>query len=207
MDRRPAVGSLRAALLVAILASGCATAPTPPSPALPTPTPSPSDTPSTAPSPPESTSVAYGDFVPPTPLCPAPVDAVKPPVMTVGVKGGQPRLAEMGSSSVVTCSTVGSDDRVVPEPKAPVLARRGDLLVFTVTPGWQILAWQVSDHPRNEEGTNIIPSTATPEQPTSIEVPVGRPGDSIVAVDVWCLRSDGRTVASVSAFAWVRASG
>jgi hypothetical protein len=127
--------------------------------------------------------------------------------MTVGVKGGQSRPADMGSSSVVTCSTAGSDDRVVPEPKAPVLAKPGDILVFTLSPGWRILAWQGSERPKGEEGTNIIPSPATPDQPTSIEVPVASSGDSIIAVDAWCLRSDGRAVSAISAFAWVRPGG
>jgi hypothetical protein len=135
------------------------------------------------------------------------VDAVKAPGLTVAMKGGQPHLADMGSSSVITCSTVGSEDRVLPEPKAPVLGKVGDVLVFTVSPGWRILAWQASDRPRNGEGSSLIPSTATPEEPTSIEVPVGRSGDSIVAVEAWCLRSDGRAVSAVSAFAWVRTSG
>jgi hypothetical protein len=196
---------VRVALVAMLVATGCAAESTSSPPAVPTLTPSPTATP--VPSDPESTDTVYPDFVPPQPLCPAPVDAVKPPVMTVAIKGGQPRLADMGSSSVVTCSTAGNDDRPVPDPKAPIPGKRRDVLVFTVSPGWRILAWQASDHPRNEEGANIIPSTAMPEQPTSIEVPVSRSGDSIVAVDVWCLRSDGRAVASVSAFAWVRAGG
>ena len=205
MDR-PVVGPwFRASLLAAILVAGCAASPTSPPPALPAP--SPSDRPTTAPSAPESTATAYEDFVPPAPICPAPADAAKAPVMTVGVKGGQPRLADMGSSSVMTCSTTGSDDRVVPEPKAPVLAKPGDTVVFTLSPGWRILAWQASEHPKDKEGTTIIAGTATPDQPLTIEVPVASSGDSIIAVDAWCLRSDGRAVSSVSAFAWVRASG
>jgi hypothetical protein len=205
MQRAVAFARVRVALVTMLVAAGCAAGPTSPPPAVSTLTPSPTASP--VPSDPESTDTAYPDFVPPQPLCPAPVDAVKPPVMTVAIKGGQPRLADMGSSSVVTCSTAGNEDRPVPDPTAPIPAKLGDVLVFTVLPGWRIFAWQASDHPRNQEGTNIIPSTATPGQPTSIEVPVSRSGDSIVAVDVWCLRSDGRAVASVSAFAWVRAGG
>jgi hypothetical protein len=205
MDRPVAGSWFRASLLAAILVAGCAAGPTSPPSALATP--SPSDTSTTSPSAPESTPTSYEDFMPPTPRCPAPAEAARPPVMTVGVKGGPSRPADMGSSSVVTCSTAGSDDRVVPEPKAPVLAKPGDLLVFTLSPGWRILAWQASEHPKGEEGATIIAGTTTLDQPMSIEVPVASSGDSIIAVDAWCLRSDGRAVSSVSAFAWVRVGG
>jgi hypothetical protein len=195
-----------AALIATIVAAGCAAGATsPPTPAA-TPVPSPSGTPASEPSDAESTDIFYPDFVPPQPLCPAPPNAIKPPTMTVGIKGGRTRPADMGSSSVTTCSTVGTDDRELPDPKAPIVAKTGDLLVFTVSPGWRILAWSESDHPRNDEGTNIIPDTPTPQQPTSFEVPIWRTGDSIIGVDVWCVGAEGRAIANVSALVWVRAS-
>jgi hypothetical protein len=203
----PVTGPLvRAALFATMLAAGCAAGATSqPTPGA-TPVPSPIATPASDPSDPESTDIFYPDFVPPEPLCPAPPNAVKPPTLTVGIKGGPPRTADMGSSSVTTCSTVGTEDRELPDPKAPIIGKTGDLLVFTASPGWRILAWSESDHPRNDEGTNIIPDTPTPERATSFEVPIWRRGDSIIGVDVWCLRADGRAIANVSALVWVRAS-
>jgi hypothetical protein len=194
-------------LLAVILVAGCLTGPTAPTAApaatgVSTAVPSPSGTAAAA-APSESIAA---EFVPPDALCPAPAVAIAAPAMTVGLKGGAARPADMGSSVVTTCSTAGSDDRVPPEPKAPLLARPGDVLVFTIARGWRILAWGSSDRPRKGEGINVIPMTVRPEQPTSIEAPIQRRGDSIVGVDAWAVGAGGRAIAHVSAVVWVRLS-
>jgi hypothetical protein len=205
---RPVAGTLIwTALLAGTLVAGCVTRPVAPT-AAPTATGVPSTVPSSSGTPAlaEPSESFSAEFIPPDALCPPPDVAIAAPTMTVALKGGPARPADMGSSAVTTCSTVGTDDRVPPEPKAPLLAKPGDVLVFTIAPGWRILAWESSDRPRKGEGIKVVPMTVRREQPTSIEVLLRRPGDSIVGVDAWSVGAGGRAIAHVSAVAWVRLS-
>lgn len=134
------------------------------------------------------------EFTPPTPLCPAPPNAVQTPTVTVSVADSA-ILATNGSSGFLTCSTSATSDAAPTDPRAGVAAHPGDLLTLTLSAGWRILRWDGYDHTADGEGANVWPAVDTPERPDRIEVPVPlRSGDSIAGYHLWLVSVDGRAV-------------
>jgi hypothetical protein len=158
------------------------------------------------PSPTEPAVIVHPDFEPPAPLCPGPATAVSAPSLAVAVGEGAPRAADMGSSTVTTCSTASADDRPEPQPADSLVVAEGDELVFTIEAGWRILAWSAFDTPLVGEGGNVVPDTPTPDLPTSIRVPIMRPGESRVGVEIWAIGAEGRAIAHVGAVVRVSAT-
>jgi hypothetical protein len=120
--------------------------------------------------------------------------------------GGTPGvLATRGSSSTTTCSTVGTEDVVPPEPKKAISIDAGSPLALTIPSGWGFLYVEESDIAVGRKGTNITPGFETPGRPTRIEVPSpAQPGDSKVAFELWLISADGRIVGHLSITGLVR---
>jgi hypothetical protein len=134
------------------------------------------------------------EFALPTPVCPAPLIAVKAPDVTVSV-GDSVVRATTGSSGFLTCSTSATSDAAPTDPTVGVIARPGDLMTLSMPANWRILRWEGYDHKANGEGTNVSPPIDTPERPSRIEVPVPlRSGDSIAGYHLSLVSADGRAV-------------
>jgi len=133
-------------------------------------------------------------FALPTPVCPAPAAAVRPPDVMVSV-GSSAIRATNGSSGFTTCSTSATSDAAPTDPTVGVVARPGDLMALTVSDGWGILRWQGYDHPVKGDASNIWPIVNTPGRPGSIDVPVpARSGESIAGFHLSLVSADGRAV-------------
>ncbi len=146
----------------------------------------------------------FEDFVPPSPLCPAPLVAVDPPVVNVRAGDGAWHVTVPEPATVTTCSSARSDDRPAAEPSEFLLLDKGSRLTFGLEPAWRILAWTGYDHPKDGEGANVWPGGTTPDMPTSIELPIAPTRDVIVGVEIWCISADSRVIAHVGGVAWVR---
>ena len=145
-------------------------------------------------SPPAPAATETSEWAPPTPVCPAPPNAVQVPTVTVSV-GGPAILATNGSSGFQTCSTSASSDAAPEDPTAGMVAQPGDLMTLTVSSGWRILRWEGYDHSAKGEGANVWPPVVTPEGPAQIQVPVPlRSGDSIAGYTLSLVSADGRAV-------------
>ena len=163
-----------------------------------------SPTPSTEPAPTTGEPVP---FEPPAAACPAPATAVTVPDVTVSIGDGPAIVATRGSSSVITCSTVGSFDGAAVEPRQGLVAHPGDVITLRLPVGWQFLHWEGSDRPAAGEGANVWPGAATPERPGSIQVPAPvRPGDSIAAYSLWVIGAEDRAVTNLEILILVRVS-
>ncbi len=232
--RTGGAGAIVFCVLVAVAVAACgATASPTPSPAAPAPaatpptlpsarpnptptavaTPLPVPTPTSVPTPVQPTPVPpspspsepAGPFEPPVPACPAPPNAVDPPHVTAQNEGGAPVAASMGSSTVMTCSTVGTSDNPEPVPVKALAADPGQAVTMTLDAGWRVLHWEASAHPRGTDDWQAIGAAETPDRPMSISVSVPDvKGDWIVIVSIWAIRLDGRVVAQVSPVVWVR---
>jgi hypothetical protein len=144
---------------------------------------------------PTATPAEAGEFEPPEPACPGPVDEVTMPEVTVSAGDGPPIVASAGPSTLVTCSTTSAFDSVSSEPPLGITANPGDVLRVTLPAGWQLLHWQGFDRPVVGEGGNVWTGTDTPERPGHIDVPVpARSGDSIAGFTLWVISVDGRVV-------------
>jgi hypothetical protein len=144
-------------------------------------------------------------FEPPLPSCPAPATAVTAPALTVSA-AGQAVAMVMGSSTVSTCSTTGTDDRADADPTDALLVPGdGGALTVSLADGWQFLWWEGFDTDADGEGANVRLGRETPERPLSIEIalPV-RTGDSVLGVSAWAIRADGRAVAQIGGEALIR---
>ncbi len=144
-------------------------------------------------------------FEPPAAACPAPPNAVSVPDVMVSIGDGPAIVATRGSSSVITCSTVGSDDVVPAEPREGLIAHASDVITLTLPPGWGFLHWEGSDRPAVGDGANIWPGAETPTRPQEIEVPVPvRPGESIAAYTMWVIGAEGRAIGNLEILIRVR---
>jgi hypothetical protein len=133
-------------------------------------------------------------FALPTPVCPAPAAAVRPPDVMVSV-GSSAIRATNGSSGFSTCSTSATSDAAPADPTAGVVARPGDLMTLSVPAGWRILRWEGGDQAVNADASNVWAPVNTPEGPGRIEVPVpARSGDSIATIHLSLVSADGRVV-------------
>jgi len=147
------------------------------------------------------------EYMPPTPKCPAPQQAVAPPVVTATVGAGPSVSATRGSYTTMTCSTTGVSDAVPGQPDVALLARPEDTLRFTVPAGWRFVRWQGHDTPLGGEGANVWQPVDLPDRPRSIELPVpSRPDDSIVGLTVVLITDDERTVIDLALEVLVRVS-
>lgn len=137
----------------------------------------------------------------PTPACPAPPDAVVPPIVTASAAGGTPIPMTLGSTVFTTCSTVASDDRPQPPlPDVAIAAHPGEFLRLALPAGWRFLRWSGNDDVRLDSGTVFLP-TDTPGRPQSIDLPVPpRPGDHLGFYHLWIVSSDGRVVGDLETF-------
>ena len=146
-------------------------------------------------------------FEPPAAACPAPPSAVTVPDVMVSI-GAEPAIvATRGSSSVITCSTVGSDDGAAVEPRQGLVAHAGDVITLTLPAGWRFLHWEGADRPAVGEGANVWPGAATPARPDRIQVPVpARPGDSIAAYTLWVIGAEDRAIGNLEILVLVRVS-
>lgn len=136
-----------------------------------------------------------GDFAPPAPGCPSPVDPLTVPDVTVSVGDGPSVVATRGASTLVTCSTTMASDTVGSEPPDGLSAHPGDSLRLSLPAGWQMLHWEGFDRPEAGDGGNIWPGVETPERPGQVDVPVPfRSGDSIASYTLWVISADGRVV-------------
>jgi len=137
-------------------------------------------------------------FVPPTPVCPAPDGAVDVPAVSVSIGGGPAIVATRGSASLATCSTVATVDAALPDPETGLTTHEGDRLTLALPPGWQFLRWEGFDRPAVGDGGNVWPPIDTPQRPTTIEVPVPfRPGASIAGYTLTITTDDGRIVGTL----------
>ena len=160
-------------------------------------------TPEPSATPPEPT-----EFVLPTPVCPAPVEAVEVPAVTVSVGHGPGIVATNGSSTITTCSTTGSNDAVPTDPRHGLKVNPGDVLHLALPPGWHFLRWEGYDHPIVGEGANVWPPTDTPGNPDAIDVPVPiRSGDSIAGYTLWLATADERAVGALDILVRVSVGG
>ena len=141
------------------------------------------------------------EFVPPSPVCPAPSDEVEPPDVVARIGEGAPLTATRGSSTFTTCSTVATSD--VPQPIAPpngLAAHPGDMIALALPAGWRFLRWEGVDDTRLDGGT-IFPPTDTLERPQQIEIPAGiRPGDYLGFYSLWIISADERVVGQLEIF-------
>lgn len=162
-----------------------------------TPSSAPVNDPSLTPVPPGPTATAAeaGEFEPPAPGCPSPVDEVTMPEVTVSVGGGPAIVATAGPSTLVTCSTTSAFETISSEPPLGLMAHAGDSLRLSLPAGWHLLHWSGFDRPTLGEGGNVRPGADTPGRPQQIDVPVpGRSGDSIASYTLWVISADGRVV-------------
>lgn len=141
-------------------------------------------------------------FTPPPPKCPAPPVAIDPPRLVASL--GEISVAvTMGPSSVLTCSTVRSDDLPLGEPTTAVLAEADGKIRFELPDDWRFLYWGGSDH--QGEGINLLMGGETAERPQYIDVPVPfRAGDSVMVIEAWVITADERAIGMVSGALLVR---
>ncbi|MEA2576663.1 MAG: hypothetical protein QOD78_251 [Chloroflexota bacterium] len=153
----------------------------------------------------EPTAAEPVEFEPPAAACPAPPNAVTIPDVMVSIGAGPAIVATRGSSSVVTCSTVGSDDVAAVDPRQGLVAHPGDVITLSLPAGWRFLHWEGSDRPAAGEGANVWLGAATPARPDRIEVPVPiRPGDSIAAYTLWVIGAEDRAIGNLEILIRVR---
>jgi hypothetical protein len=106
---------------------------------------------------------------------------------------------------LVTCTSTAAADAIPIDPAKAIVAKPGDKLSLTLSPGWQIVHWAGGDRPAVGDGGNVWPGTETPGRPTQVRVPVpNRPGDSIAFFHLDVVRDDGRVVGWVEVFVRVR---
>jgi hypothetical protein len=111
----------------------------------------------------------------------------------------------MGSSSVITCSSVRSDDLVSSDPTVPIVVGIGGTVRLSLPVGWRFLHWEGWDRPAVGDDANVLLGADTPDRPSSIDVPArSRSGDSILGVAAWVISADERTIASISGTVLVR---
>jgi hypothetical protein len=68
-----------------------------------------------------------------------------------------------------------------------------------VTAGWQFIGWEGFDSGVGQEGANVWPATALPDEPTSLRLPVpGRDGLSQVLLELTLSGEDGHAIAYLS---------
>jgi hypothetical protein len=147
---------------------------------------------------PTTTPAGSTEFVPPSPVCPSPPDAVSAPKIVVSVGRNPGIVATRASSTLQTCTTTAAEDRIPTDPTKGLVAHPGDRMTLTLPSGWQFLRLEGADHAAAGGGTNIWPPINTPQQPKRIDVPVpGRSGDSIAGFNIWIVGAHGRIVGSV----------
>ena len=139
----------------------------------PGPTDAPGPTPAPAGSPDQTVAPAQpAELPPPTLACPAPAVAARVPDVTVAAPAGAPVPATRGSSTLMTCSTTGTEDAVPADPLEVVAAHPGDHLTLALPVGWGFLRWEGSDRRVAGEGANAWPPVDVAGLPPRIEVPV-----------------------------------
>ena len=133
-------------------------------------------------------------FVPPPAECPSPGDAVTLPDVTVSVGGAPAVVATRWSSTTMTCTTTGTDDRPVSTPSGVVSAQAGDRFVLALPTGWVFLSVEATDRATTAEATTR-PPIDTIDRPVRVDVLVPtQSGESIVGFTLWIVRDDGRVV-------------
>jgi hypothetical protein len=124
-------------------------------------------------------------FTPPLAQCPSPAGQVRLPDVTVSVGGAPGIVGTRGPSTTLTCTTTGTQDVVPSDPTGIISAANGDRLKLALSTGWGFL---------RVEGSVMTPIDTT-DRPSLIEVPVSSPtGESIVRLNLWLVRDDGRVV-------------
>lgn len=110
--------------------------------------------------------------------------------------GGAPGIVgTRGPSTTLTCTTTGTQDVVPSDPTGIISAANGDRLKLALPTGWAFL---------RVEG-NVMTPIDTPDRPSLIEVPVSAPmGESIVRLNLWLVRDDGRVVGQMEISVRVR---
>lgn len=139
------------------------------------------------------------EFALPTPLCPAPHDAVAVPRVIASIGDGPSIVATRGSSGFTTCSTTASEDHVPVRPAAGLTAHPGDMIRLALPIGWDVLRWDGSDGPAVGDAANLWLPVDVVGRPHVIEVPVPvRPGISFATYGLWLASSDGRAVGQLA---------
>lgn len=134
-------------------------------------------------------------FTPPLAQCPSPAGQVLLPDVTVSVGGAPGIVGTRGPSTTLTCTTTGTQDVVPSDPTGIISAANGDRLKLALPTGWGFL---------RIEG-NVMTPIDTPDRPSLIEVPVSAPmGESIVRLNLWLVRDDGRVVGQMEISVRVR---
>jgi hypothetical protein len=169
----------------------------------------PSSAPSVAPTsaPPSATPDAEpAGYEPPAPACPAPTEAVSPPVFRLDSADGEIVIpTTIGEQLVMTCSTTAPSDGAGAEPEVGEVAYLGDGIAVSVGEDWRILHWEGSERPRSGDGVNVITGETPANGPSTITVPVpDREGDTILGLTIWARSTDGRVVTSTSLAAWLQ---
>ena len=145
-------------------------------------------------------------YEPPAPACPAPTEAVSPPVFRLDSADGEIVIpTTIGEQLVMTCSTTAPSDGTDAEPVVAEVAYLGDEIAVSVGEDWRILHWEGSERPRSGDGVNVITGETPADGPSTITVPVpDREGDTLLGLTIWAQSSDGRVVASTSLATWLQ---
>ena len=145
-------------------------------------------------------------YEPPAPTCPAPTEAVSPPVFRLDSADGEIVIpTTIGEQLVMTCSTTAPSDGAGAQPEVGEVAYLGDEIAVSVGEDWRILHWEGSERPRSGDGVNVITGETPADGPSTITVPVpDREGDTILGLTIWAQSTDGRVVASTSLAAWLQ---
>jgi MFS family permease len=134
-------------------------------------------------------------FAPPPPICPPPASAVVAPVVVVSTGEGAGLVAAQGSSTVSTCTTTATEDRVLTDPVDALVAHPGDVMTLTLSAGWGFLRWEGYDHSVVGDAADVWPPVEVAGRPATIEIPVpNRLGDSVAGFTLWLVGLDGRAV-------------
>ena len=132
-------------------------------------------------------------FVPPSPVCPSPAEAVALPDVTVSAGDAPGVVATRWSSTATTCTTTGTMESSTSTP-AEVIAAQGGQLSLVLPTGWAFLRVEPVDRATTSEATTD-PPLDTPNRPVRVDVPAPtKAGDSIVGFGLWVISDDGRVV-------------
>lgn len=140
----------------------------------------------------------------PTPLCPAPPAAAKPPNVVASIAEGNSIPATLGSYTLTTCSTVASVDGppLMAAPQA-LAAHMGDMLWLTLPSDWRFFRWEGIDDTHLDGGVMFEP-TDLPDRPQQIEVPISALGNRAGIYSLSIVSLDGKVVGRIEVRVAVR---